>query len=103
MNLPHLPRSPIVKSLLEPLLEDFTYWFSQAQQMLEREALPFLSAERRQELLQRITQAQSEVQAAHSLLNSTGVGVDTTILMAWHQLVLECWHLRLQARTHSQL
>ncbi|MEN9217012.1 MAG: DUF2605 domain-containing protein [Gloeomargarita sp. HHBFW_bins_162] len=97
MNLPH---SPLVKSLLEPLLDDFMYWFSQAQQMLEGENLPFLEPQRRQALQEQITQAQAEVQAAHALLTSTGVGVDTTILMTWHRLVLECWHLRLQTRTH---
>ncbi|MEN9213727.1 MAG: DUF2605 domain-containing protein [Gloeomargarita sp. DG02_4_bins_56] len=98
MNLPHLPHSPIVKSLLEPLLEDFMYWFGQAQQMLAGDSLPFLEPSQRQNLLDRITQAQAEVQAAHALLTSTGVGVDTTVLMTWHRLVLECWHLRLQTR-----
>ncbi len=97
MNLPH---SPIVKSLLEPLLEDFMYWFGQARQLLESDSLPFLEPSQRQTLLARITQAQAEVQATHALLTSTGLGVDTTVLMTWHQLVLECWHLRLQTRTH---
>ncbi|WP_247218361.1 DUF2605 domain-containing protein [Synechococcus sp. C9] len=100
MNSPHLPHSPIVKSLLEPLLSDFVYWFSQARQMLEGETLPFLEPAERQALLAQINQAQQEVQAAHALLSSTGVGVDTTVLMTWHRLVLQCWHLRMQTRTH---
>ncbi len=94
------PRSPIVKSLLEPLLEDFLYWFSQARQMLAGDSLPFVEPQQRQALLTQITQAEAEVQAAHKLLTSTGVGVDTTVLMGWHRLVLECWRLRLQNRTH---
>lgn len=102
MNPPHLPHSPIVKSLLEPLLDDFMYWFAQARQMLEGDTLPFLEAHQRQTLLAQITQAQGEVQAAHALLRSTGVGVDTTVLMTWHRLVLECWHLRLQTRTRPR-
>jgi hypothetical protein len=28
--------------------------------------------------------------------------VDTTVLMGWHRLVLECWRLRLQNRTHPR-
>ncbi|WP_084111996.1 DUF2605 domain-containing protein [Gloeomargarita lithophora] len=98
--MPHSSYSPIVKSLLEPLLEDFMYWFSQARQMLNGDTLPFLEPSQRQTLLAQITQAQGEVQATHALLASTGVGVDTSVLMGWHRLVLECWHLRLQTRTH---
>jgi hypothetical protein len=96
------PPSPIVKSLLEPLLEDFLYWFSQARQMLTGDSLPLVEPQQRQALLTQITQAEAEVQAAHTLLTSTGVGVDTTVLMGWHRLVLECWRLRLQNRTHPR-
>jgi len=41
------PHSDLLRSILEPLLEDFQYWFQRSRLLLETEALPFLSDEQR--------------------------------------------------------
>jgi hypothetical protein len=57
---------------LEPLLEDFTYWFSRSRLLLESERLSFLSLEEQDDLLARVKNAQQEVATAHLLFKTTG-------------------------------
>ncbi|MBF2097520.1 MAG: DUF2605 domain-containing protein [Gloeomargaritaceae cyanobacterium C42_A2020_066] len=100
MGHTHLPNSELVKALLQPLLRDFDYWFSQAGTLLNQEDLSFLSDEQLTDLRLRLREAQGEVQAAHALLETTGAGIDTALLMGWHRLVTDCWHLRMRARSN---
>lgn len=91
------PSQPTEKELLRkillPLLEDFKYWFSRSSSLLESENMPFLSQEEQMGLLNRLKQAQGEVETARMLFNVTDgqAGVDTRVLLPWHQLVAECW------------
>jgi len=96
----HLPEPDLLKILLEPLLEDFQYWFSQARARLEGNQLQGLDQEQQSELLGRVEQAQKDVSAAQSLFRVTNgqVGVDTPVVMQWHQLVSECWQVAMAAR-----
>lgn len=91
-----------MKTVLEPLLEDFQYWFVRSRDFLETEKLSFMDEQAQSELLSRVKQAQEELSAAMMLFNATEgqVGIDMTTLMPWHQLVTECWNVA--ARFRSQ-
>lgn len=98
-------REELMSSLLQPLLEDFQYWFGRSRALLEQEQLSFLGDEGQTDLLHRVQQAQQEVATASSLLQATEgqVGVEMSVLMQWHRLVAECWQVakRYRADTSS--
>jgi hypothetical protein len=95
--------SDFLKNLLEPLLDDFQYWFEKSRSLLEIQDLEFLGAEHQADLLSRVKQAQQEVAVAKMLLLATDgqVGVDTAVLMPWHQLVAECWKVGMRFRSEA--
>ena len=101
----NLPEPDLLKTVLEPLLEDFQYWFARSRTLLESETIPFLKDEQQADLLMRIIQAQKEVGTTQSLLKVTDgqVGVETPILMTWHQLVTECWQVRMRLRSDKPI
>lgn len=93
----------LLKSVLQPLLEDFQYWFSRSRSLLETEDIPFLSEEQQSNLLARVKQAQQEVTTAQMLFKVTDgqVGVETAMLVPWHRLVNECWQVGMQWSSNS--
>ena len=97
INMLHsnLPEPQLLKALLEPLFEDFLFWFGRAESLFRQEVLPFLKPETQAQLLAEVIQAQQEVTAAQTLFRATGgaAGVDTQVLIKWHQLVNECWRV----------
>ena len=97
----NLPESELLKALLEPLLEDFNYWFARSAKLLETEEIPFLSDEDQSDLLARVKQAQQEIGAAKALFQATGgqVGIETAALMPWHRLLAECWQVSVRFRS----
>jgi hypothetical protein len=97
---PKLPEPDLLKAVLQPLLQDFGYWFERSRQLLEREEIPFLSSTEQLDLLNRVRQAQQEVNATQALFKATGgqVGVETTMLMPWHKLLTECWQVAMRLR-----
>ncbi|XZN90823.1 MAG: DUF2605 domain-containing protein [Microcoleus sp.] len=98
---PDLPEAELLKSLLQPLLEDFKYWFARSATLLETEEITFLSSEAQSDLLGRVEQAQQEVNAAIALFQATGgqVGIETAALMPWHRLLAECWQVSSRFRS----
>ncbi|NJR38235.1 MAG: DUF2605 domain-containing protein [Leptolyngbyaceae cyanobacterium CSU_1_4] len=90
-------------NLLEPLLDDFQYWFEKSRSLLELQELEFLGREYQADLLSRVKQAQQEVSVAKMLLLATDgqVGVETGVMMPWHQLVAECWKVGKQFRSET--
>lgn len=102
------PSQPTEKELLRkillPLLEDFKHWFSRSQSLLESEKMPFLSENEQNQLLARLKQAQGEVETTRMLFNATDgqVGVDTKVLLPWHQLVAQCWDVARKWREFKQ-
>jgi len=99
------PREPeLLKTILEPLLEDFNDWFDRAQRLLEKERISFLSDGEQAQLLTRVEQAQKEVRCAKLLFMATGqqVGIEMQMLMPWHHLVTDCWHVARQWRQLQQ-
>lgn len=99
----NLPEPELLKSVLQPLLEDFQYWFSRSRSLLESERIDFMSSEEQSGLLTRVKQAQEEVNTAKMLFNATDgqVGIDTSTLMPWHRLVTECWNVAIRYRQGS--
>lgn len=98
----NLPESELLKTVLQPLLEDFQYWFARSRALLETEEITFLSAQQQSQLLDRVKQAHAEVSTAQMLFQATDaqVGIETSVLMPWHQLVTECWQVSM--RFHAQ-
>ncbi|MBD2569148.1 DUF2605 domain-containing protein [Anabaena lutea] len=96
----NLPSTELLKSVLEPLLEDFQYWFGRSLELLENEKIQFMSDEEQFNLLQRVKQAQAELSTAKMLFTATNeqVGIDMATIMPWHQLVSECWNVGMRYR-----
>ncbi|MBD2447575.1 DUF2605 domain-containing protein [Nostoc sp. FACHB-152] len=94
----NLPGTELLKTVLEPLLEDFQYWFSRSRNLLETEQLSFMSHQEQSDLLLRVKQAQAELNTAKMLFNATDqqVGIDMTTIMPWHQLVTQCWNVAMR-------
>ena len=93
MGHSNLPSSDLLKSVLEPLLEDFQYWFERYRQILENEKIQFMSDQEQLNLLKRVKNAQDQLNAFKMLFTATDqqVGIDMATVMPWHQLVTECW------------
>jgi hypothetical protein len=94
----------LLKSLLEPLLQDFQYWFARSRNLLETQRLGFFSEEEQRELLRRIQQGQQEVSTVQVMFQATGgqVGIDPQKLVPWHKLVTECWQVSRRWRYWQQ-
>ena len=88
----------LLKTLLEPLFEDFHHWLGRTKTKLEARRLSFLTPEEQQDLLQKVTNAIAEVTAAQALFAATDgrAGVDVKVVMAWHMLVTHCWKVIIQ-------
>jgi hypothetical protein len=84
--------SELLQSLLEPLLEDFRYWFGRSLRLLESQRLDFISDLEQSSLIARIVNANKEVEAATMLYKVTGrqVGIDLATISPWHSLLMEC-------------
>lgn len=97
----HPSERELLKTILQPLLEDFQYWFSRSRSLLETENIPFLSKEQQSDLLERVKLAQAEVSTAQMLFRATNgqVGVETATLVPWHRLVNECWQVGMRWRS----
>ena len=97
---PSLSDPDLLKAVLEPLLEDFQFWFKRTRELLEQERLSFLEVRDQSDLLARVRKTQQQVTVAQSLLDATEgeAGVEMTVLMPWHQLVLECWQVTMRFR-----
>lgn len=102
---PKLPEEDLLKAILEPLLDDFKYWFERSRVLLETKEIDFLSNEEQSDLLARIQEAQKEVNTSAILFEATGskVGVETSVLIDWHKLLTECWQVSAKYRKNSSL
>lgn len=95
MSSSHSSENELLKAVLEPLLEDFQYWFTRSCSLLERKKITFLTDKEQVDLLARLSHAQQEVGVAQMLLKATDgqAGIETSTLVPWHQLVAECWQI----------
>lgn len=99
-----IPDQSLMKAILEPLLDDFQYWFSEAKALLASPKADCLVAEQRKTLMERIGTAQKEVSAARILFAATDgqAGVDMAMVMNWHQLVSQYWRVSSHIRQINQ-
>lgn len=99
----NLPEPELLKTVLQPLLEDFKYWFERSQTLLENESISFLGNQQQSELLERVKQAQQEVSTAQLMFQATGgqVGLNMSTLVPWHQLLTECWKVAMRFRAEQ--
>jgi Protein of unknown function (DUF2605) len=90
----------LLKTILQPLLEDFTHWFSRSINLLESERISFLSESEQQELLAKVKNARQEVDVAQMLFNATDgqVGIEPSTMLTWHKIVGECWQVAMLFR-----
>ena len=104
MSIDRNTEKELLKNVLEPLLEDFQYWFERSRSLLESERMSFLSDREQAQLLERIVKSQQEVRAAQTLFQATdgAAGIDSRILLPWHQLVAECWNVAQKWRETKQ-
>lgn len=104
MSIEQPTEKELLKTVLEPLLEDFQYWFGRSRSLLESEQITFLSTQEQSQLLERIIKSQQEVRAAQTLFIATdgAAGIDSKILLPWHQLVAECWNVAQRWRESKQ-
>jgi hypothetical protein len=99
------PGAEVLKSLLEPLLEDFQYWFTRSRDFLETRQLSFMSEQEQSDLLLQIKQAQDELNTAKMLFNATDgqVGLDMATITPWHQLVTKCWNVAMRFHQEKEV
>jgi hypothetical protein len=104
MGNSNLPNTELLKAVLEPLLDDFQYWFDYAYHLFENERMEFISNQEQSDLLFRIKQVQAELNPTKLLFRATDgqVGVDMAVLRPWHQLVSECWNVGTQFRKSKE-
>lgn len=102
------PKQPtekeLLKQVLEPLLDDFQYWFERSLNLLESERMPFFSEKEQTQLCEKIQIAQREVSTAKMLFQATEgeVGIDSKMLLPWHNLVAQCWDIARLWRQHKE-
>jgi Protein of unknown function (DUF2605) len=91
----HPSEQDLLKTILQPLLEDFTHWFSRSINLLEKERISFLSESEQSELLARVKNALQEVSTAQMLFQATDgqVGIEPSTMLTWHKIVGECWQV----------
>ncbi|BAY98293.1 hypothetical protein NIES37_22420 [Tolypothrix tenuis PCC 7101] len=94
----NVPGAEVLKALLEPLLEDFQYWFTRSRKFLETEQISFMSEQDKLDLLLRIQQAQDELNTAKMMFSATDgqVGIEMATIKPWHELVTECWNVAIR-------
>ena len=99
-DLPATTNPELLKALLEPLLEDFDYWFSRSKTLLESERMGFMTQAEQADLLGRVVDCLGSVSVMRSLMVATGnqAGVEMSVLMGWHTLVHECWGVSMKHR-----
>jgi Protein of unknown function (DUF2605) len=103
MSTSNSSESELLKAVLEPLLDDFQYWFGRSRTFLEQHSVDFLGEAQQADLLSRVCEADREVATARSLLTLTDgqVGVDSAVLVPWHRLVAECWQVSARFRSEQ--
>ncbi len=90
----------LLEAILEPLLDDFRYWFDRSQQLFETERMSFMSEVDQANLVIRIKDAQQAVSATTMLFKATGkqVGVEIAAIAPWHHLLMECQAVAMRFR-----
>ena len=92
----------LLNQVLNPLLDDFQQSFERGLELLDHCPDQVLASQARDDLRQRLRQAQAELQAARALRAAapTPMALDMATISPWHALVLEVWSLSEIGRAH---
>ncbi len=95
--------SEVLKNILEPLLEDFVYWFGRSLTLLEKEEINFMTEPQKNDLIARVTDALQAVKTARMMYKLSGeqVGVEVQAMMPWHNLLMECQAVAMKFRQNQ--
>ena len=98
------PDQPLVQTILEPLLDDFQYWFDETETLLTSPKADCLNTVDRRTLVEQLQLAKQEVATAKALMLATdgNAGVDIAVIRQWHQLVGKCWQTARHVRQQDQ-
>lgn len=96
----HPSEQNLLKTVLQPLLADFSHWFTRSLQLLESERISFLTESEQNSLLDKVKNAQQEVKVAQMMFQATDgqVGIEPSTMLTWHKLVGECWQVAMRFR-----
>jgi hypothetical protein len=96
----HEPAGVLLEQLLDSLLDDFRHWFARGLVLLDHCPDAVMPEVERQELRDRLEQANRELAAASSLCQATPgpMALEMATLAPWHQLVLSVWKLSAHMR-----
>lgn len=100
----HEPEQPLLQAVLEPLLDDFRYWFGETKSLLNSPKAECLAEGDRQALAQELDEAQQAVATARTLMLATdgNAGVEMGVVAQWHKLVNKCWQTSRYIRQQNQ-
>jgi LmbE family N-acetylglucosaminyl deacetylase len=100
MTNPSFQDSEVLKFILEPLLEDFVYWFGRSLLLLEQEQINFLTPSQKNDLINRVKANLEAVKTAKMMYKLSGeqVGIEVQAMMPWHNLLMECRAVGMQFR-----
>ncbi|MGC6482817.1 MAG: DUF2605 domain-containing protein [Synechococcus sp.] len=93
------PRDPeadaLLGTLLDSLLNDFTYWFHRGDELLAVCPDQVMAPEQRQAMAARLAQGRQAITATRALIDASpqAMAVSTGAMAPWHQLVTEVWAL----------
>lgn len=85
----------LLDQVLKPLLADFDESFARGLLLLAHCPDRVLTADRREALRQRLSEAQAGLAAARALRSAapTPMALDMATITPWHELVVEVWSL----------
>jgi hypothetical protein len=103
-DAPQPADQPLVQTILEPLLDDFLYWFDETESLLASIEAECLVDSESHALIEEIKAARQEVVTTKTLMLATGgdAGVEVAVVGRWHQLVSKCWRTARQVRQRHQ-
>jgi hypothetical protein len=90
----------LLDQLLDPLLDDFAFWFGRGRVLLEHCPDAVMPPEERAALAEELESGGKTLLAARSLRAAAPVSMalDLQAMAPWHHLVMRCWALAARLR-----
>ena len=85
----------MMSSLLDSLLNDFSYWINRGEELLTTCPDSVLDLEERNEMAAKLVEGRKAIVATRSLVSATpsAMAISMEAMAPWHQLVMEVWAL----------
>ena len=90
----------LLDQLLDPLLEDFSFWFARGAVLLEHCPDSVMAAAERRAMAEALETSARALVAARCLRAAApeSLAVDLEAMAPWHRLVMRCWALAARMR-----